>query len=165
MVYYVIIRGPLGVGKTTISGRLAQEIGAVHISIDQILDDRGLWDSGQLSEFLAANAFAVEQARGFLDRGTPVVFDGNFYWKAQIEDLIAKLDFRHFVFTLTAPLSVCIERDGGRIPSHGSEAATEVYAKTSLFEWGVGVDATRSPDAVLSELTALIQAPPHGEPG
>jgi len=156
MVYYVIIRGPLGVGKTTISGRLAQKIGAEHISIDQILDDRGLWDSGQLSEFLAANAFAVEQARGFLDGGTPVVFDGNFYWQAQIQDLVARLKFRHYVFTLSAPLSVCIERDGRRDLSHGSEAATEVYAKTTAFDWGIRVDANRPVERVVDEISTRI---------
>jgi len=38
MSYYVIIRGPLGVGKTTISRSLAKSIGAMVVSIDQIAD-------------------------------------------------------------------------------------------------------------------------------
>jgi shikimate kinase len=34
MEYFVIIRGPLGVGKTTIAKRLAKQLNAKYISID-----------------------------------------------------------------------------------------------------------------------------------
>jgi len=123
MVFYVVIRGPLGVGKSTVAESLAKRIEAEHISIDRILDEHGLeeWDGGYISQksFLRANARAVERARGFLDKGTPVIFDGNFYWKSQIEDLLIQLDYRHYVFSLKAPLSVCIERDSRRVPPTG----------------------------------------------
>jgi len=156
MSYYVVIRGLLGVGKSTISERLDKEIGAEYISIDRILDDHGLWASGEVSEFLGANAFAVERARPLLDKGTPVVFDGNFYWKSQIEDLLLRLDYHHYVFTLKAPLSVCVERDSRRDPPHGREAATEVYAKATEFDWGIGLDATRPIESVVREITSHI---------
>jgi predicted kinase len=157
MSYYVLVRGPLGSGKSTISKRLAQELGAEYISIDRILDDRGLWDSGRLSEFLRANEFAVEQARGFLDKGTPVIFDGNFYWKSQISDLTRRLRFPHHIFTLEVPLEVCVERDSHRDPPHGREATEQVFAKTTRFIAGTGIDGTRPVEQVVSAIVTRVQ--------
>ncbi|HEY1197693.1 MAG TPA: ATP-binding protein [Thermoplasmata archaeon] len=164
MVFYVVIRGPLGVGKSTVAESLAKRIEAEHISIDRILDEHGLeeWDGGYISQksFLRANARAVERARGFLDKGTPVIFDGNFYWKSQIEDLLIQLDYRHYVFSLKAPLSVCIERDSRRVPPHGSEAAREVYAKSTEFDYGIGLDATRPVGSVVREIISHLSPDP-----
>jgi predicted kinase len=160
MVFYAIVRGPLGIGKTTVCERLAEELGAAYISIDRILDKHGLWESGELAEFLRANQFVADLAVAFLARGTPVIIDGNFYWKAQIEDLIARLQFAHYVFTLEAPLKVCIERDQLRCAPHGPAAAREVFVKTTAFDYGVSVDAARPLEAVVSQI--LHQLPPEG---
>ena len=160
MSYYVVIRGPLGVGKSAVSRKLAQRIGAVYISIDQILDDQGLWESGRLSEFLRANDFVISRARASLDRGVPVVIDGNFYWKSQIRDLVGRLRGHHYVVTLKAPLKVCIARDGGREPSHGRKAARQVYAKSTRFEYGIGLDATGPIEPVVRQLIAMVSAIP-----
>jgi predicted kinase len=160
--YYLIVRGPLGVGKSAVSRRVARKIGGVHISIDRILDDRHLWYSGRLSEFLAANSFAVREAAPHLASGRPVVFDGNFYWKRQIEDLVGHLESPHFVFTLDAPLSVCIERDGGRDPPHGAAAARQVYRKTTAFEYGEKIDASGPLETVVAEI--LSRLPPARSP-
>ncbi|HKN07331.1 MAG TPA: ATP-binding protein [Thermoplasmata archaeon] len=160
MVFYVVIRGPLGVGKSTVAESLAKRIAAEHISIDRILDEHGLeeWDGGYISQksFLRANARAIEQARVFLEQGTPVIFDGNFYWKSQIEDLLIQLDYRHFVFTLKAPLGVCIERDSGRKPPHGMEAARDVYAKVAEFDYGTLLDATRPVGSMVREIISQL---------
>ncbi|MFZ3355730.1 MAG: AAA family ATPase [Thermoplasmata archaeon] len=112
MLYYAIIRGPLGVGKTTISAALAKSIGAVVVSIDQIADSD--WDGGSVRLYVNANRIAAARARSSLAHGTPVVFDGCFYWKTQIADLERRLLYPHEVFTLKAPLSVCIARDASR---------------------------------------------------
>jgi predicted kinase len=156
MSFFVVVRGPLGIGKSTVSKSLATKINAEYISIDQLLDDHGLWVSGRLSEFLRANDFAVERAHNFLERGVPVIFDGNFYWKTQLEDLLHRLEYRHFVFTLEAPLEVCAARDGGRASPHGATAARQVYAKSTRFEYGIGVDATRRVDLVVRELARYL---------
>jgi thymidylate kinase len=156
MSFFVIVRGPLGIGKSTVSKSLAEKISAKYISIDQLLDDHGLWVSGRLSEFLRANDFAVERGRGYLERGVPVIFDGNFYWKTQIEDLVRRLGHPHVVFTLKAPLSVCIDRDGGRASSHGETAARQVYAKSMRFDFGIGVDAARPVDLVVREIARYL---------
>ncbi len=156
MAFYLIIRGPLGIGKSTVSQRLARKVRGEPISIDRILEDEGLWDSGRLSEFLQANAFAADRASKLLVRGTPVIFDGNFYWKAQIRDLLRRLDYRHYVFTLKAPESVCARRDHRRAHPYGRTAVREVFAKSTRFDYGIGVDATGSIPSVVREILSHL---------
>lgn len=154
----VLIRGPLGVGKTSVAKRLSRAIGAEYISIDQILEDHGLWVEGLLPEFLRANEHVADRARVALGRGSSVVVDGNFYFEAQIDDLLQRLPARPFVFTLSAPLEVCARRDRERELSYGEEAAAQVYEKSHRFEAGVSIDATRPIEAVVARI--LSRLPP-----
>ncbi|MGA9840492.1 MAG: AAA family ATPase [Thermoplasmata archaeon] len=156
-VFFVILRGPLGVGKSTVAAALADGIGGELISIDRILEDQDLWESGALPEFLRANDFAIAEGRRFLENGRPVVFDGNFYWQPQIWDLTGRLAYRHFIFTLKAPLPVCIDRDRLRSLSHGAEAAREVFAKTTQFDAGTDIDATRPVADVVEEVRSHLR--------
>lgn len=157
MSYYVIIRGSLGVGKTTISAALAKSIGAVVVSIDGIADTE--WDGGSVRLYVNANRIAAERARHVLAHGTPVVFDGCFYWKTQLADLERRLPYPHEGFTLKAPLSVCTQRDGGRKVVFGAEAAEQVYRKVTRFEYGVVIDATRDIPTIVKEIRSHL---PHG---
>jgi len=52
-------------------------------------------EDGYVSQksFLKANKIVIPSVKKKLQQGIPVVFDGNFYWKSQIEDLIEKLPF------------------------------------------------------------------------
>lgn len=59
MTYYVVVRGPLGVGKSTVSSRLAEIIGADHILIDRILEEHGLEESLLASVLGFAASFAA----------------------------------------------------------------------------------------------------------
>lgn len=154
MSYYIIVRGPLGVGKTTISTALARSVGAVVVSIDQ-LADKG-WDGGSVRLYVNANRIAAGRARSALAHGTPVVFDGCFYWKTQIADLERRLPFPHEVFTLKAPLSVCIARDAGRKVVFGTEAAEQVYRKVTRFESGVPIDATQDIPITVKEIRSHL---------
>ena len=154
MSYYVIVRGPLAVGKTTLSDALAKAIGGVVISIDKIADKE--WDGGSVRLYVNANKVAAKRARTVFAGGSPVVFDGCFYWKTQIEDLEKRLPFPHGVFTLKAPVSVCIERDSGRKVAFGSEAARQVYRKVARFEYGVAIDATRDVPATVQEMRSHL---------
>ena len=83
--YYVIIRGPLGCGKTTVAEALAKKLKAKHFSVDKILDDNNLeeWEDGYISQksFIKANEIAVRDAEKELEQGKPIIFDGNFYYK------------------------------------------------------------------------------------
>jgi len=148
LAFYLIIRGPLGAGKTTVSAGVAKAVAGRHIFIDEILEKYDLeeWEEGYISErsFLRANEIAAGEAEFLLRRGTPVVFDGNFYHRRVLKDLEARLPFLHAVFTLRAPLSLCIARDCARTPTYGAEAAREVFEKTTSFDYGTVVDATGS---------------------
>lgn len=158
MSYYVLVRGPLGVGKTTVSQKLALELRAQYISIDRVLDEHDLWYDGRLSEFLRVNVIVARQATTRLKQRTPVVLDGNFYWKTQIKDLERRLPYPHFVFTLKAPLNVCIERDARRAEPHGVRAAREVYTKSTRVVCGVEVDATQPLERIVQEMVRSVSA-------
>jgi predicted kinase len=159
MAQYVVIRGPLGVGKTTVARRLGTQLSARYLSVDRILDEEHFWESGRLGEFLRANAVLAERARRSFERGHDVVIDGNFYWRTQLADLTRRLRVSGHVFTLVAPLSVCIERDRARPYSHGADAAREVFAKTTRFDWGTPVDATRPLSVVVRDIEGRLR--PH----
>lgn len=162
MSCYIIIRGPLGSGKTTISRKLAEILSASRISIDDILDEYKLTEDeedGYISQksFLKANEIATQRAIHFLESDTPVIFDGNFYWKSQIEDLIQRLQFPHYVFTLKAPLEICIERDSKREVPHGKDTAEAVYNKTNEFDYGTIIDAMRSTEEMVFEICKTVK--------
>ena len=42
MTYFIIMRGPLGVGKSAISENLAKILNAEHISLDKVLEKHNL---------------------------------------------------------------------------------------------------------------------------
>lgn len=157
MSYYIIIRGSLGCGKSTIAARLSKELHAEHISVDRILDEHALTkdkEAGYISQrsFKRANELVEPRAKELLDKGTPVVFDGNFYWKSQIDDLISRLNYPHHVFTLKAPLEVCIDRDSKRVKVHGEDAARAVYAKSTEFDYGTVIDIDRPIDECIKDI-------------
>jgi len=161
MSYYIIIRGPLGCGKSTLAERIAKTLNAEHIAIDKILDEYDLTndkEAGYISQesFKKANEIIAPKAKKWLDKKIPVVFDGNFYWKSQVDDLIKRLDYPHYVFTLKAPLEVCIERDSKRKKTHGEDAARVVYAKTTEFDYGIVIDVTRTLDEAVREILSNL---------
>ena len=82
MAYYIIIRGPLGIGKTTIADKLARELNGIHISIDKTLRENGLnkieGDSIPMKNFIKANEIILNIAKKDLREGKIIIFDGNF---------------------------------------------------------------------------------------
>ncbi|HZY93202.1 MAG TPA: AAA family ATPase [Thermoplasmata archaeon] len=154
MSYYVVVRGPLGVGKTTVSRALAKSLQGEVVSIDQIADKQ--WDGGSVRLYVRANGVAARRARRGLARGKPVVIDGCFYWKTQIKDLERRLPFDHVVITLQAPLSICVARDSQRKVPFGPEAARAVYRKVTRFEYGIPVDATQPVGSVVRKISSLL---------
>lgn len=161
MGFYIIIRGPLGCGKSTISERLSKILNAKYFAVDRILDEHNLTkerERGYISQksFIKANEIISPEARKFLDKGNRVIFDGNFYWKSQIEDLIKRLDYPHYIFTLKAPLDVCIKRDSKRDKIHGKEAAEAVYKKSTEFESGIIIDVDKSLKECISKILSYL---------
>ena len=161
MSYYLIIRGALGVGKSTISTQLAKQLHAHYIAIDRVLDEYDLGkdkEKGYTSQksFKKANEIISPKTELYLKKGRPVVFDGNFYWKSQIDDLIQRLEFPHYVFTLKAPLKLCIERDAARTKKHGSDAARAVYKKSTQFTYGVEIDVGGTIDDTVQKIISYL---------
>jgi len=164
MSFYVIIRRPLGCGKSTISERLSKILNATHFSVDRVLEEYDLendWEAGYISQksFKKANEIIAPQAQKILDSGKPVIFDGNFYWKSQVEDLISRLDFPHYVFTLKAPLEVNIERDKNRSKPHGEDAVRAVFKKSTEFELGIIIDINRPLNECIDVILSYLPKP------
>jgi len=165
MAYFILIRGSLGIGKSTIAKKLSKVLNAEYFAVDRILDEYDLtkeWEEGYISQksFLKANEIIASKAKKFLDKGKPVIFDGNFYWKSQIDDLIKKLNYPKYVFTLKAPLGVCIERDSKRKKVHGKDAAEAVYKKSTEFDYGVIIDISKkSVDQAVKEILSYLPRP------
>jgi len=116
--FCLIVRGPLGVGKTTVSRSLGRAESAGVVSIDRVLEENSLeeWDTDRvaLRSFLRANAFAVDQTHRNLRARRSTIVEGNFYWIEALEDLVGRLRCPSYVVHLVAPLEVCIARDAGR---------------------------------------------------
>lgn len=164
MSVYIIIRGPLGCGKSTISERIAKILKAKYFAVDRYLDKNNLtndWEDGYISQrsFFKANEIITKEAKPLLKKGKRIVFDGNFYWKSVIDDLISKLKYPHYVFTLKAPLRVCIERDSKRNKTHGKDAAKAVYKKSTSFTYGIGINTeNKTPDQTVKEILEYIKS-------
>ncbi|MCJ7550026.1 MAG: ATP-binding protein [Anaerolineae bacterium] len=142
----ILIRGPLGVGKTTVARALAEQVGGLYVSVDGILAEHGLdkveGECISPENFIKANELALPQARQALSEGRVVVFDGNFYHRAQIDHLVDVLPEPHYAFTLKSPLTVCIDRDSERPRVYGVGAATAVHTMVSRFDYGVSIDTS-----------------------
>lgn len=162
MNYSIVIRGPLGSGKTTISKALCDKINARYISTDEILEKFDLeeWENGyvSISSFLKVNIIAAKIAIEKMEERFTAVIDGNFYYKNQIEDLSDRLKpYKLYTITLKVPLEVCVQRDRNRKLSFGREAVIEVYRKSTEFTYGTEIDATGVLDEVLERILSTLR--------
>ncbi|MFH1430112.1 MAG: ATP-binding protein [Candidatus Uhrbacteria bacterium] len=163
MTHFIIIRGPLGSGKSTIAQNLAKRIDARYISIDHELSDRGLDHMSADDEcipqeqFLKLNEALLPEVREAMRLGRSVILDGCFYFKEVIEDLFEKLEFPGKVFTLKVPVEVCIERDRGRATTFGEDAARAVHSLVSRFDYGESMDATQPLDEIINTILEKLQ--------
>lgn len=163
MGYFVIIRGPLGVGKSTIAKKLADNYNGEYVDIDRILKDNDL-DKIDENEgcipainFIKADNIILPDIRKKLNNKKIVIFDACFYQKKHIEDLIENLPFQHYVFTLKAPVEVCIERDSKRKKNHGELAAKAVHYLVSKFNYGTVIDTNnRTPEETLRDIITQL---------
>jgi predicted kinase len=161
MSFFVIIRGYLGVGKTTVAKKVASKLNAKYFSIDEILAKHKLDHIGRrcipLENFVKGNEKILAQAKSLLKKGIPIVFDGNFYHKGHITHLIRKLKAPHKVFTLKAPLAVCISRDAKRKKSYGKWPVIAVFNLVNNTKYGRTINTHKKTSAqVVKEIVALL---------
>jgi len=163
MSYFIIIRGPLGVGKTTVAKKLADILDAEYISIDAVLSDNGLDriddEEGCIpaSNFVKGNEIAMPNIKERLSNGKSAVIDGCFYHKEQIDHFINNLPTSHFTFTLKAPVEVCAARDKNRDITYGEGAAIAVHCLVSKFDYGVIIDTNnKTADETVEEILSHL---------
>ncbi len=165
MSYYIIIRGPLGSGKSTISEKLASTLDAKYFGLDEVLEKNGLDkmppDAPCISaeNFIKANNIILPEAKALLTGGKVVIFDACFYHKEVIEHLIQNLPFEHYVFTLKAPVELCIKRDKERNKHHGEGAAYAVHSLVSRFDYGTSIDVNKSLDDTIQNIMSCLPKP------
>lgn len=151
---HIIIRGPLGVGKSTIARKLVERLNYKYISLDQVIDDNKLVPPGvegvPLESFLEANNLLLQYTE---QSEEPLLIDGCFYHQEQLDDLVAKLGGAVTIFTLTCSVEACIERDSKREKVYGEDAARFVYMMTNNVKAGVEIDTT---DLSADETIAVI---------
>ena len=157
----VIIRGPLGVGKTTVAKQLCQQLDGCYISVDAVLEAHGLdqvKNGIPARNFIKANELALPTARQALADGKTVIFDGNFYYKTPIWHLRRSLPAPLTVFNLKATVEACIERDKARERVYGEGAASWVHYLVSRFDIGIPIETEGKTSAqVVQELLDRLQ--------
>ena len=162
MAYFLIIRGPLGCGKTTVAKHLANKLDAEYISIDALLEKYGLDQAPPDAETIPAEHFIQAQdkilpeARKYLQKGKVVIFEGNFQHKAAIEHLLKNLFFPNYTFTLKAPIEVCIDRDSKREKAYGEDAVRALYDLTSQFQCGISIDTTLPMEDIIDDILSHV---------
>lgn len=163
MSYFIIIRGPAGIGKSTIAMTLAKLLNCSYISFDTILAENRLdYIEGEKCvpevKMLAANKIVIPLAQKNLGLGKIVIFDGNFYHKSQIEDLITKLNWPYFVFTLKAGVNTCLARNKTRANQLDQQAIEDVFKLVSSFNYGVLIDTNnKSISEIVHEIVTHLQ--------
>lgn len=160
---YIIIRGPLGIGKSTISKELAKQLKAKRISLDDLLQKNKLDDLDEkegcipAKNFIKVDNLILDEVKFNLEKGKIIIFDGCFYHKEQIKHLEKKLG-KALVFNLKAPLSVCINRDSNRNKIFGKEAAKAVYKLVSKFDYGINIYTNnKTPKETIKEILSYIK--------
>lgn len=155
----ILIRGALGVGKTTVAKDVAKKLNAEYFSIDRILEELQLDKSDgeciPAKNFIAAQEHTLPQIKASLTNGRSVVIDGNFYHKEQIEFFNQHFKTNVRIFTLHAPVEVCIERDSKRKKPYGEDAARAVHSLVSRFDAGVVIDTTNK--SILEVVQEIVQ--------
>jgi len=157
MEYCIIIRGPAGIGKTTISKELAKAIDAKYFSFDKIMKDNKLDDivgDGIAAEnFVKANEIILSEMK----KHKRVVLDGCFYRKKQMEHLLHKLSSKVFIFTLLADITECHKRNLSRKNPLSKENVKQVYDLVCKLKVGTDIRVrNKEVHTVVSEIISHI---------
>ncbi len=109
--------------------------------------------------FIKANKIVLPEAKQLLNGGKIVIFDACFYHKEVIKHLIQNLPYEHYIFTLKAPLALCVQRDNDRYKTYGKKAAADVHALVSRFDYGTNIDVTEDLESTLNNILSYLPKP------
>ncbi|MFT4326284.1 MAG: AAA family ATPase [Candidatus Woesearchaeota archaeon] len=155
----IIIRGPLGVGKTTIAKEISVRCNAHYISFDEVLVEYNLDKEDDVFtalDFIKANTCILDDCQKVLQEGQSIVFDGCFYFLEQINHLQEHLNASFIIFDLKASLETCIKRDANREKSYGEKAAQEVFVLVSKHDVGIAINVEKPFNVVIEEIVSLL---------
>ena len=161
MTYTIIIRGPLGVGKSTIAKILKEKLSADHYQMDSVIEENNLDDEGEdgfikEDNLLKANEILIPKIEETL-KSKIVIIDGCFYRKSQLDHLVNNIAHEVIVFTLKASLDSCKHRDKHRDYSYGEDAAFVVYNITTKFDYGIIIDTeNQSVEDTIEEIVSYL---------
>jgi shikimate kinase len=161
----ILIRGPLGIGKTTIAKELTERLNAAYFSMDKILEENNIdkIDEKQgcipKENFIKADNLILPEIKKAIGQGKNIILDGCFYHQEQIEHLKEELkDNKILIFNLKASLESCIKRDRKRKRVYGEEAARAVHKLVSRFDIGESIDTDgKSEEQVLGEILGVLR--------
>lgn len=153
MEYCIIIRGPAGVGKTTIAKELARNLDADYFSFDEIMEanklDTIIGDGIPSKNFVKANEIVLDLIKN-KDR---VILDGCFYRKEQLDHLLHNIKAKVYIFTLNADVTECSERNKMRVNSLADEDIKQVHNLVSKIKIGRIINTSgKSIKQIVSEI-------------
>jgi predicted kinase len=163
----ILLRGPLGIGKTAASQALAKRLNAAYVSVDNALEKLQLDTSAgvciPLQNFIEAQKHVLPLIKEALSEGKRVIIDGNFYHKEQLDHFADHFGHDLQIYTLRASVQTCIERDLKRQKPYGEDAARAVHGLVSQFDAGIIIDTEgKLCDEVVNEILLeeqQLQAP------
>lgn len=158
MSFYVVIRGPAGIGKTTVAKLLARRLHASFISFDKIRVRHAIGLSEK--QRIKANEIGIPLARKKLLNGIPVVFDGVFYHASQLKHLKKNLHYPCIVFSLAAPVSTVVARDAKRRGKAklGKRKISNFYPAVAKFQPGIVINTLgKTARKIVEEILRIIK--------
>lgn len=159
MSYFVIIRGPAGIGKTAVAKELAKRLNGYYISFDEVMRKHKLdtIKGGGISaeNFIKANNLVIPRAKKELENDKIVVFDGCFYRREQLEHLEKNIPYKYYVFSLKAPLERCILRNKSRPRAIAKQSIKAVHQLVSRIDIGIDIETSGK---TISEVADEIQS-------
>lgn len=143
MKIILIIRGPAGIGKTTISKLLTKKLEAKYYSYDKILQDNNIdkivGNCIPLKNFIEANKIILKEINS-LNTQKFIILDGCFYHKDQLDHLKNNYEGEILVFDLKASLDTAIKRNVERGEKMPQNAVRDVYKLVSKTSTGIPID-------------------------
>jgi predicted kinase len=152
----IVIRGPAGVGKTTVAKLVAKALNAKYVSYDDIMRVHRLdtieGDGIPAENFIEANKLVLAVVDESMAALRSVVLDGCFYRLAQMDHLRAVVPAEIVLFSLDATLDDCICRNAARGSPMTDDAVRQVYALVAATPLGIRVDTAGKDEQQIASL-------------
>ncbi|MEK6963590.1 MAG: hypothetical protein AABX70_04130 [Nanoarchaeota archaeon] len=130
MIDYVLIRGPIGVGKTSVAKRFSNLLSldcypSFFIEFDRFRRELGIGEPTYLNKRVGT-FLLVERMNQLIQKGSLPVVEGVFY-EGNMNHLRRNITGLALLIKLMAPLDICIERDQRRTYPRGVERVVPVW--------------------------------------